>query len=326
MDVLCIGEALIDFVARERGDSLVTAAQYNAATGGAPANVAAGLAKLDRSARLIATVGEDVFGEKIVHDLEAIGVECALRRDPDHFTTLAFVLQKPGGGREFLFNIGAHEHLLPEQITAGDVTNTRILHYGSVSLSTPQSRETVLHAIQLANTAGAVTSCSPDWRPALWAQPKEGRAVMCEAIAHADILRTSLPDLSFLVPDHADDYAAAIEAIGFNGRLAVITLGRDGAWYQAGGHTGQVPSPPVKVVETTGSGDSFTAALLDSLLDYDLTLDDMTEDDLRQVMVRACAAGAITATGYGAIPSLPDATEINALLRMMNLGANGTSQ
>lgn len=319
MDVLCIGEALIDFVAHERGETLVIAARYNAATGGAPANVAAGLAKLDRHARLIATVGDDVFGEKIAYDLQAVGVECTLRRDPDHFTTLAFVRQKPGGGREFLFNLGAHDYLLPEQVTADDVQQARILHYGSVSLRTPQSRETVLHAIRLAKEAGVVTSCSPDWRPALWARPEDGGAAMCEAIAHADVLRTSLPDLSFLVPDHNDNFVEALKAVGFTGRLAVITLGQDGAWYQAGDRTGQVPSPTVKVVETTGSGDAFTAAMLDCLLRFDLALDDMSDEDLRCVMVRACAAGAITATGYGAIPSLPDAAQIDALLRMMNL-------
>lgn len=325
IDVLCIGEALIDFVAHERGDTLVEAARYNAATGGAPANVAAGLAKLDRRARVIATVGNDVFGEKIVHDLEAVGVICTLRRDPDHFTTLAFVRQKLEGGREFLFSVGAHEQLLPEQVTAEDVQQARILHYGSVSLRTPQSRETVLHAIQLAKEAGVVTSCSPDWRPGLWPNPDDGRATICEAIAHADILRTSLPDLLFLRPDHEDDYAAALDAIGFAGRLAVITLGKDGAWYKAGERTGQVPAPTVKVVETTGAGDAFTAAMLDCLLDFDLTLGDMTEADLQNVMARACAAGALTATGYGAIPSLPDDAQIDALMRMMKKMSAGAA-
>jgi len=108
MDVLCIGEALIDFVSRERGVSLVAASHYTAATGGAPANVAAGLAKLGRHVRLVATVGDDAFGRKILHDLEAVGVDCALRRDPDHFTTLAFVKQGSTGERDFHFSSGAH--------------------------------------------------------------------------------------------------------------------------------------------------------------------------------------------------------------------------
>ena len=107
MDVLCIGEALIDFVSRERGQTLVTASQYTAATGGAPANVAAGLARLGRHARLIATVGDDAFGRKIAYDLEAAGVDCVLRLDPDHFTTLAFVKQGAEGDRD-LNSIRAH--------------------------------------------------------------------------------------------------------------------------------------------------------------------------------------------------------------------------
>jgi fructokinase len=320
MDVLCIGEALIDFVSRERGATLVTATQYSAATGGAPANVAAGLAKLGRHARLIATVGDDVFGRKILHDLEAVGVNCALRLDSGHFTTLAFVKQGAEGDRDFQFNSGAHDHLLPEQITADDVRQVRVLHYGSISLRAPASREVTIKAIRLAKEAGVATSCDPNWRAALWPDQDAGRAAMCEAIALADILKISDADLCFLAPDCGADYGPALDMIGFRGRLAAVTLGRDGAWYQAGGRVGRVPSPHDQVVETTGAGDAFTAALIDSLLAHDLDIEGLDDDTLRSLMLRACAAGALTATGYGAIPSLPDSASIDALLRMVRFG------
>lgn len=324
MDVLCVGEALIDFVSRERGATLVTATQYAASTGGAPANVAAGLAKLGRSARLIATVGDDVFGRKIAHDLSAVGVDCALRMDPDHFTTLAFVKQGTAGGRDFEFCSGAHDHLLPEQITAEDVQQARVLHYGSISLRSPVSRESTLKAIRLAKEAGVVTSCDPNWRADLWPDEQAGRAAMCEAIAQADMLKISDGDLCFLAPDCASDYRPALEMIGFRGLLAAVTRGREGAWYWAGDRTGEVPTPPVQVVETTGAGDAFTAALIDSLLAHDLAIEGLDEELLRTIMLRACAAGALTATGYGAIPSLPDTAGIDALLRMVQIG-NGAA-
>lgn len=320
MDVLCIGEALIDFVSRERGATLVTATQYTAATGGAPANVAAGLARLNRHARLVATVGDDVFGLKIENDLQVIGVDCALRKDPDHFTTLAFVKQGAEGDRDFQFSAGAHDHLLPDQISAQDVQQARIVHYGSISLRAEASRETTLKAIRLAKEAGVLTSCDPNWRADLWPDKDQGRAAMCEAVAHADILKISDADLAFLAPDTGTDYPAALESIGFQGRLAAVTLGRDGSWYRAGAKVGRVPSPHVQVVETTGAGDAFTAALLDGLLAHDLDLDGIDEDTLRGLVLRACAAGALTATGYGAIPSLPDVASIDALMRMVNVG------
>ncbi len=322
MDVLCIGEALIDFVSRERGSTLVTASEYSAATGGAPANVAAGLSKLGRHARMIATVGDDAFGRKIEHDLAAVGVDCALRIDPDHFTTLAFVKQGTGGDRDFAFSSGAHDYLLPDQITEADVRQALVLHYGSISLRSPQSREATLKAIELAKNAGVVCSCDPNWRADLWPDHDQGRAAMLESIAHADILKISDADLEFLAPDHGDDYAAELDVIGFKGRLAAVTLGADGTWYKAGTRTGQVPSPHVVVVETTGSGDAFTAALLDSLIARRFDLESIGDDELREIMLRACAAGALTATGYGAIPSLPDAKEIDALLRMVGNNAH----
>lgn len=325
MDVVCIGEALIDFVSRERGKTLVTASEYTAATGGAPANVAAGLAKLNRAARMIATVGDDTFGQKIVQDLQDLGVDCAVRIAAHHFTTLAFVKQEPSGRRTFEFNLGAHDRLLPEQITPDVLNGARVLHYGSISLRTPESRDATLKAIKLAREHHMLTSCDPNWRPFLWPDHDQGRAAMLEAIAHADILKISSGDLQFLAPDHNGDYAEALSAIGFNGRLAAVTLSADGAWFKAGDRTGKVPALPVQVVETTGAGDAFTAALLDGLLAHDLAIEDLDDATLRQIMLRACAAGSLTATGYGAIPSLPDAASIDALLRMVRVG-NGNSK
>jgi fructokinase len=321
MDVLCIGEALIDFVSRERGQTLVTASQYTAATGGAPANVAAGLCKLGRSARMVATVGDDAFGRKVRHDLEAVGVDCAFRVDPDHFTTLAFVKLGAGGDRDFEFSSGAHDYLLPGQIQVEDIQQVKVLHYGSISLRAPESREATLKAIRLAQDAGVLTSCDPNWRADLWPDHEAGRAAMLEAIAHADILKISDADLEFMVSMDGKDYLAALDEIGFHGRVAAVTLGRDGAWYRVGDHMGQVPTPHVQVVETTGSGDAFTASLLDSLLVRDMDLDGLVDAaGVRTIVLRACAAGALTATGYGAIPSLPTPEGIEALLRMVAMG------
>jgi len=321
MDVLCIGEALIDFVSRERGQTLVTASQYTAATGGAPTNVAAGLSKLGRHARLISTVGDDAFGRKIQHDLGEVGVDCALRVDNEHFTTLAFVKQGTRGDRDFEFFSGAHDYLLPEQVHTEDVEQALVLHYGSISLRSPQSREATLKAIHLAKEAGVICSCDPNWRPDLWPDKNAGRAAMLEAIAHADILKISNTDLIFLAPEHdSTDYAAALNEIGYRGRLVAVTLGRDGVWYQAGKITGHVPSPWVQVVETTGAGDSFIATLLDSLISQHLEIEILSAETLQAMMQRASAAGALTTTGYGAIPSLPDAKSSDALLRMVSVG------
>lgn len=320
MDVLCVGEALIDFVSRERGVTLVTAEQYTAAAGGAPANVAAGLAKLGRQARLIATVGDDALGRKVQHDLEAVGVDCALRVDPDHFTTLAFVKLGAKGDREFEFSSGAHDYLFSDQILEADIRQAKVLHYGSISLRHPESREATLKAIRLAQAAGVKTSCDPNWRAALWPDQDTGRAAMLEAIAQADILTISEGDLFFLAPeqDHeTPDFLAALEKVGFKGEFAAVTLGRRGAWYMAGQLSGQVPSPYVQVVETTGAGDAFAAALLDCLLRRDLLIESIDEMALRGIVQRACVAGALTTTGYGAIPSMPTPEEIDALLRMV---------
>lgn len=323
MDVLCIGEALIDFVSRERGQTLVTATQYTAATGGAPANVAAGVAKLGRSATLIATVGSDAYGRKIAHDLQTVGVDCRLRVDTEHFTTLAFVKQGASGDRDFQFSSGAHDYLLPEQIDSAEISSARVLHYGSISFRAEPARSTTLQAIQIAKESGVLCSCDPNWRPFLWESEEAGRAAMHEAIRLADILKISDADLAFAAPD-APNFESALDALQFKGKFVAVTMGRRGTWYKVGDLIGQVPSPPVQVVETTGAGDGFHASLLDGLLAADLDFAALDEKRLHEIMERACAAGALTTTGYGAIPSLPDSASIDSLLRIVRLAGSGT--
>ncbi len=86
-----------------------------------------------------------------------------------------------------------------------------------------------------------------------------------------------------------------------------------------GSRTAHVPSPHVQVVETTGAGDAFTASLLDGLISHSMNIEALDDETLHALVTRSCAAGALTATGYGAIPSLPDAKGIDALLRMVNV-------
>jgi fructokinase len=242
-----------------------------------------------------------------------------LRMDSDHFTTLAFVKQGSEGDRDFEFSTGAHDYLLPEQITPVEIQQALAIHYGSISLRTPISREATMKAIQIAKDAGVACSCDPNWRASLWHDQEAGKAAMCEAIALADILKISDADLACIVPGESD-YAVALEKAGFKGRFAAVTLGKNGSWYKAGDRIGSVPSPSVQVVETTGAGDAFTAALLDGLINCQMDLACMNDEELRRLVLRACAAGALTATGYGAIPSLPDAKSIDALLRMISVG------
>ena len=209
--------------------------------------------------------------------------------------------------------------IVPVELEA-DVRQARVLHYGSISFRAPQSYEATIKAITIAKQAGVVCSCDPNWRANLWHDAAAGRAAMVEAIRHADILKISADDLAFVVPDEPD-FSAALRKVGFQGRIAAVTLGRAGSWYQSGDRTGQVPSPHVHVVETTGAGDAFTAALLDCLLEHNLEPETLDDQTLQRLVQRACAAGALTTTGYGAIPSLPDPRSIDALLRMVGVDA-----
>ena len=166
-------------------------------------------------------------------------MDCALRTDPDHFTTLAFVKQGAEGDRDFEFNAGAHDYLLPEQVNSNDVKQALALHYGSISLRNAVSHEATIKAIQLAKEAGVACSCDPNWRPNLWPDEEAGKAAMREAISHADILKISDVDLACIIPDEPD-YALALEKAGFNGRMAAVYSGQ--GWIVVQGRRSRWPS------------------------------------------------------------------------------------
>ncbi len=156
MDVICLGELLIDFVCPEPDVSLVEAPRFEKAPGGAPANVAVGLAKLGLETGFIGQVGEDPFGHFLRQTLEEQAVDTThLYASPQARTTLAFVATRRDGRKDITFyrHPGADTLLRPEQIDPAYLASARMFHFGSVSLSHSPAREATLYAARMAREA-----------------------------------------------------------------------------------------------------------------------------------------------------------------------------
>ena len=177
-DVVCIGEALIDFVPTESEVSLADAASFRKAAGGAPANVAVGLARLGVSTAFIGVVGDDPFGEYLVQTLAAADVEVtAMRRSPASQTSLAFVSPLKDCGDDFMFyrQPGADTLLSVEHIDEDLIVGARIVHFGTIGLIDEPSRSATLHAIHCARQSNCRVSCDVNLRPRLWPGPDAAR-------------------------------------------------------------------------------------------------------------------------------------------------------
>lgn len=314
-DVVAFGELLIDLVPTVTGQGLADAKAFEKAAGGAPANVAAGLARLGVSSAFMGMVGEDGFGHFLADTLHGVGVDVSpLRFTTKAHTGLAFVSLRDDGEREFLFyrSPGADMLMTPEDIDERAIRDTKVFHFGSVSLIAEPARAATLHALALARRHGKTITYDPNLRLALWPDADAARDGIRRGLVEADVVKIGEEELAF-VTGNEDPITAARALWPSRLKLMAITCGSAGCrWLTRESH-GAVASFGVSAVDTTGAGDAFMAGLIAGLLD---------EPELPKEAVRldaicrfANAAGALATTGRGAIPSLPTRDEIERLLR-----------
>ena len=312
---LCIGELLIDFVSTTPDVTLAAAPGFVKAPGGAPANVAVGLAKLGIDAGFIGKVGADAFGDFLRETLQQNRVNTDyLIAGEGCRTTLAFVATRSDGMKDITFyrHPGADIQLSPDEIDANYVQSTELFHYGSVSLSHSPSREATLHAIQSAKSGGAMLSYDPNLRLMLWDNANDAKHWIWEVMPYADIVKISEEEWEFITD--AVELGPGIDRIlGLGAKLLVVTLGERGCYYTNGTAEGYVDGFAVAVVDTLGAGDAFVAAMLTQLMQHaDLT--SLEKDQLNAIMRYANAAGALATQKVGVIPALPTPSDIDHFL------------
>ena len=312
---ICIGELLIDFVSTTPDVTLAEAPGFVKAPGGAPANVAVGLAKLGMDAGFIGKVGADAFGDFLRETLQqnSVDTDYLIAGDGSR-TTLAFVATRSDGMKDITFyrHPGADIQLSPDEIDTNYIQSAALFHYGSVSLSHSPSREATLHAIQSAKMGGAVLSYDPNLRLMLWDNAADAKHWIWEVMPYADVVKISEEEWEFVTGDVGlEQGIKRILRLGV--KLLVVTLGERGCYYTNGITEGFVDGFIVDVVDTLGAGDAFVAAMLVQIIQHTDLLS-LEKVQLDAIMRYANAAGALATQKVGVIPALPTPSEIENFL------------
>lgn len=314
-DVICMGELLIDFVSTQAGVTLVEAPAFKKAPGGAPANVAVGLARLGVSAAFMGKAGDDDFGHFLAQTLRQNGVDVTPLRFSDVArTALAFVSLTQEGERDFMFYRHPSADMLfePGEVDEASIKEAKIFHYGSISLISEPSRQATLYAIEVAEENGLLLSYDPNLRLPLWPSTAAAREGLLTGWRRAQVIKASEEEITFLTGQH--DLAAGVSQLWHAQlKLVVVTKGREGCVYFTAQNQGQLAGFPVQTMDTTGAGDGFVAGLLAELLASPNLWTDIPA--LERALTFANAVGALTTTQLGAIPSLPDRAAAERLLR-----------
>ena len=313
-NAICLGELLIDFVPTVTGTGLTDAPAFIKAPGGAPGNVAVGLARLGVKSAFMGKVGDDAFGHFLADTLAEAGIDVGpLRFSSEARTALAFVSLRSDGEREFMFYRHPSADMLftPREVDMDAISRAKLLHFGSISLIGEPSRSATLYAVDAARAAGGLVSYDPNLRLPLWPDADAARKGMLLGLSKAHIVKLSDNESEFLTG--LSDLKAACQALWHEDlKLMVVTRGRAGCVYFTPNFTGMVESFTVEAVDATGAGDGFVAGLLQGLLADPSTFQDETR--LRELCRFANAVGALATTERGAIPALPDRERVRDFL------------
>lgn len=308
--ILSMGELLIDFT--PSGTNPEGQLLFARNPGGAPANVAVQAHRAGVSAGFLGCVGNDMFGAFLRDTMADCGVDVSgLTLDPDYTTSLAFVQLSETGDRDFSFyrNPGADTRLRDTPEARRLIDECRLFCFGSLLLTAEPSRSAVHSLVSYARAQGKITAYDPNWRPPLWPSEGEGVAAMGSLIGKADIMKISGEELALLTG--SGDLAEGSGRLLAQGvSMVVVTLGPEGCAVFAPGFCLRKPTYNTKVVDTTGSGDSFFGALLARVVASGKAPRELTEEETADFVDFANAAGSTCAAKMGAIPAMPDTAAI----------------
>lgn len=314
-DVTALGELLIDFT--ENGVSGQGNPIYEANPGGAPCNVLAMLAKLERKTAFIGKVGQDIFGNRLKEILAETGIDISsLVMDKDVRTTLAFVETFPDGDRDFSFyrNPGADMMLREDEVNEDILRDTKIFHFGTLSMTHEEVRRATKKAVETAKAAGAVLSFDPNLREPLWNSLEEAKEQTAYGLSKCDFLKISDNEIRWFTGE--EDFDAGIRKLReqYDIPLIVLSMGKDGSRaYYKDLRVEVAPFLQENTIETTGAGDTFGACCLHYVLQCGL--DGFDEDSLREMLVFANAAASIITTRKGALRVMPAMNEVQELIK-----------
>ena len=313
-DVIALGELLIDFTMNgqsEQGNNM-----FEACPGGAPCNVLALLNRMGKKTAFIGKVGKDQFGALLRDTITEAGIDASnLMVDENVNTTLAFVHTFQDGDREFSFyrNPGADMMLTADEVNPEVVKDTKVFHFGTLSMTHEGVREATKKAVETAKANGCLVSFDPNLRPPLWSSLDLAKEQMEYGFGKCDILKISDNEIQFVSGKEDYDEGIAYLQETYNIPLILLTMGKDGSRAYYKGMRVERPGFSVKAIETTGAGDTFCGSSLNYLVDHDF--ENLTEEQLGEMLTFANAAAALVTTKKGAIKAMPVKEEVLELIQ-----------
>lgn len=308
--IISLGEALIDFIPLDP-DNIT----YQKSPGGAPANVAVGVARLQAKSTFIGKVGNDVLGRFLQKTLADYGVDTSSMLLTDDIRTGVVFVTLENGERSFDFyiNPSADRFLREEEIDEKLFDENKILHFGSISLISEPTRSATIKAVKLAKEKGLTISYDPNLRLGLWDSEESAKEQIISMLPYADILKISEEELEFITGEK-DIEKGAQKLAAYEIPLLLVTLGSEGSYIFTGEGHQHVPARKVTTVDTTGAGDAFVSGILYMANEWEGDISAIMLEKAVEMATFASVSGSLAASEKGAMTALPSLEQVQSIL------------
>jgi fructokinase len=267
LDVLTIGETLVDLISEQEVETLGEAGVFRKFQGGSPANIAANVARLGGRAAVVSKTGIGAFGSFLKGELQKSGVITDyMVMDHRVHTSLIFV-SRTSGTPDFEAFRDADYKLTPAEIDEEAIRRARIVHASTFALSRKPCRDAVRRVFEIAHENGQIISLDPNYSPVIWPNTTKARKILRKLMGYVNFIKPSLDDARRLWGEERppEEYIQRFHELG--PETIVLTMGKEGVLLSERGVISHIPMPPVEVVDATGAGDAFWAGFLTALLD-----------------------------------------------------------
>lgn len=299
--VWVLGDAVVDLLPESDGRLLPC-------PGGAPANVAVGIARLGGTSGFIGRVGDDPFGALMQRTLLTEGVDITyLKQDEWHRTSTVLVDLNDQGERSFTFMVRPSADLFLETTDLPCWRHGEWLHLCSIALSAEPSRTSAFTAMTAIRHAGGFVSFDPNIREDLWQDEHLLRLCLRQALQLADVVKLSEEEWRLISGKTQNDRDICALAKEYEIAMLLVTKGAEGVVVCYRGQVHHFAGMSVNCIDSTGAGDAFVAGLLTGLSSTGLSTD---EREMRRIIDLAQRCGALAVTAKGAMTALPCRQEL----------------
>jgi fructokinase len=264
IDILCVGEVLVDFIGHQTGVLINNTRDYHRYIGGSPTNVAMNAARLGLNATLVATVGNDGFGDYIFERLSNVGVDTTHIKSLEHQSTSVIFVSRSDGTPDFIPYREADSYLYEEQISTETLSKTKIFHTTCFALSKNPAQELILKKAEEAFRLGCKLSIDLNYAKKLWHSQAEALEVIKTYCKFNPLIKISEDDMQRLFEKELP-HEEIFEFFHNQGvEIVCLTLGSKGVKLSQKGQE-MIEMPAIKideVVDTTGAGDAFWSGFL----------------------------------------------------------------